>query len=390
MKLKILMLLLSKIISIQCQNYVIIKPVVDLVIEKIPNILLYDKMPLSPINKKDRNSCPRIHQLLFNEIVKVIKEDEKELVIEAPNIFYEKKGLPIRSSQFRTLKKNLISLESLKKAKLDISKFPLESSPKIIYLKYPFKNKLNNKVYSAGTKFTYEQIDEKNYHANIFNPEKLKFEVVLIPKKICLESSSLIDPQQKINNFVKLLKSWANIKKGFIPYVWGGCSFCDISNEKVFEEKRKTLNKKAMNFYHLAKYDHRTKPGFDCSGLILRAAQITGIPFPYKNSTTISQNLKPLQENDVLKNGDIIWFSGHVMIISDIKHNLIIEATDYSDGYGEVHEILLSQKFKNIETFDDLKNSFFQNKSIDKLHKNGTVSKTISDFKILKLISAFN
>jgi len=60
--------------------------------------------------------------------------------------------------------------------------------------------------------------------------------------------------------------------------------------------------------------------GFDASGLILRAAQIAGLPYFYKNSTTALANLHAVLPARLPKEGDILGAVGKglIVVVSDI------------------------------------------------------------------------
>jgi hypothetical protein len=73
------------------------------------------------------------------------------------------------------------------------------------------------------------------------------------------------------------------------------------------------------------------------------------------------------------------------MMVADTKKNTLIEARGYPHGYGKVHEISVSEQFKNIHTFSDLLNAFRMKKPLQRLDRSGTVTDTISSFKILPL-----
>ena len=136
------------------------------------------------------------------------------------------------------------------------------------------------------------------------------------------------------------MRQWAKRKEGFIPYVWGGFSFTDtIKTTSCFLLKDETTS---------------PKTGLDCVGIIARVAQIYGIPYFYKNTTTIKQCLTPLARNSKLMTGDIIWVPGHVMIVADLTNHTLIEARGYDHGYGKVQEIPLNEEFKGINTYRDL------------------------------------
>ena len=160
---------------------------------------------------------------------------------------------------------------------------------------------------------------------------------------------------------------------GTIAYVWGGCSLTEPYSGDQFEEinvPSSLDNKQAIGYQYIGS-TAQPKTGFDCSGLILRAAQIAGMPYYYKNSTTIATHLKPIDHFSDIKDGDLIWIPWHIMAIGDLKRNIIIEARHYNDGYGKLHAIKLNKLFKDINTFADLFNAIAQKKTLYRLDKIG-------------------
>lgn len=380
---------------------VVIEPVVDLTgqsMRKLQNLDYYHKIPVGAVNHLDGISCPRIHQLLFNEIVKVLSETLKEVLIEVPNVFYQKKGSLSKKNIFWTLKSNLISLNKLKKLKIDITQFPKpvnfkdtssNQDQKIVTLISPFYNKITKKKYSAGTRFVFKGETTNDYIVYLFDANNLKFITTEIPKNQVLLNTSE-SQETKISNFIKLLKNWAESNNGcFIPYVWGGSSICDVCCDKSFQIVNKKIKNKKLNYFELPTFKHKIKTGCDCSGLILRAAQISQIPFYFKNTITITQNLDTLQSNDTINNGDLIWIPGHIIAIVDIENNFCVEASDYSKGYGRIQKIELNKMFKNINNFADLKEYFLIKQKLKRMNSQGEIISEIP-FKILKLKSAWH
>ncbi len=120
--------------------------------------------------------------------------------------------------------------------------------------------------------------------------------------------------------------------------------------------------------------------GFDCSGLILRAAQLAGITYWCKNTTTIGLTFKDIPQQESLEEGDLILIKGHVMIISDIKRNLFIDAASYASGFGCLHEASLSDMFVEVATYDELRKYAYANQPLSRKHANGepyTVTPTV-------------
>ena len=151
----------------------------------------------------------------------------------------------------------------------------------------------------------------------------------------------------------------------------------------LFERKKEGGN----TFWSRPDYDTTIKNGFDCSNLILRAAQISQIPYFFKNTTTLKKNLKTISPNEKLEAGDLIWVPGHVIVVADLDKNTIIESRSYSHGYGKIQEIPLNEEFKNINTFEDLLKHFFDNKKIKRIDKNKKTIADLKNYKILKLRS---
>ena len=101
----------------------------------------------------------------------------------------------------------------------------------------------------------------------------------------------------------------------------------------------------------------------------------------------MATNLSPLKAQDALQEGDLIWFPGHVIIVSNITDNMIIEARGYAAGCGKVHEIPLANLFRDMKTYDDLLNAYFSGKRLILLNERQENQCTLTDYKILKLSS---
>ncbi len=368
----------------------VMKPVIDLFSKEIKEYCLLNDISLSPKIKTDLNSCPRIHQLLFNDVVKIIKKSENLFLVELSQLFYQSGKKYINT--FWTAKENLFLLNDYFTEKIPNPvdfKTENKKEQKIVTLISPFIDQQTEDKYSAGTRFVYFDLKDEKYNVYAFNNDSKDFKILEIPKKFCLSNENL-NKDLQISRFVKLLKKWANLKKGFIPYVWGGTSLISTSQDEMFEIIEKKFKEFKTQFFSYPNFNFNPKTGFDCSGLILRAAQICSIPFYFKNTTTISQNLKSLEIDEEIENGDLIWIPGHIIAITDVANNKCIEARDYSHGYGKVQEIELKKLFKNIKDFKILRQNFFQKKPIERLNIKQNVIEVITNFKILKLKSCWD
>lgn len=349
---------------------------------------LYDELPYSP--EKGSRSCYRAHQLLFNEVVEIFGSTNEEYMVMVSNAFYED-GSRVKQKMFCTLKQNLISLKQLKENGIDINVIPEFHPidlPNQLILRNPWKDPLSGLTFSAGTRFIrIAQHDTNNSFAVTLlalDNDSYRTVQTLIPKELCITQfpSTL---EGKTSLFIDILKNWADLTCGFIPYVSGGNSFLERYHTDERELIQVTRNSgEIVTCWIRHGIESLTKPhsGMDCSCLVLRAAQIAGIPYFCKNTTTLSLNLKPLGHGEKIKPGDLVWYYGHVLIIVDKEY--IIESTGYTRGYGKVHMILLSKAYENINNCDDLLDAYVNNKPLLWLNAAGNVTKEINEFKIFR------
>ncbi len=346
-------------------------------------------------------TCPRIHQLLFHEQVEILQEKDGELYIRIPNAFYVSHDTQKEHQEFWTLKKYIISYDELKKHNVPMQNFPqpIERTKKnkpqtqsIVTLTQPFFDRTTGKHLSAGTRFV-ESAPSKSSLASVyvFDPIHYRFNTIRIPKKICIFNTPQ-DKNKRIDLFVRILKSWAHQPAPYvIPYVLGGCSFIHTYPAHKFSITQSVGNDNKKG----TAYAYNTSPstrasGFDCSGIILRAAHMAGIPYFCKNTSAIAATLKPLSAGEQLHNGDLILIPGHVIIVADMQKNTIIEARGYDQGYGKVHEIPIKEQFKNIYTFQQLVDAYTNKKPLVRLNKNGGIVQTITNYKLFKLASVWD
>ena len=350
----------------------------------------YDHVPLCPKNLYSSHICPRLHQLLFNERVKIIETTLHEVKIQICSAFYliNKKQCTV----YWTDKKNITLFNELQQNNIPNQVIPnalsfykqLQNDAHIITLKQPFFCKRLNVLFSAGTRFVYHQAHQDHYNVYAYDALKKIVQKIALPKNCCCPMTT--NAQQQRTLFTQLLRQWAQSTQGCIPYTWGGSSFTTYA-QAPFTEKQRTYNNKQERYYAIDTYlPKQIQTGFDCAGLVLRAAQSAGIPYFYKNTATLAQKLPVLQKRDTLQNGDLIWVPGHVMVVSDVAHNLLIEARFYEHGYGKVHEIALHKVFDGIDTYQDLITAFHNKQPLTRLDKNGKKRETFKQIKLLKLM----
>lgn len=332
-------------------------------------------------------SCKREYQLLYNEHVEILYYDGLEACVRVPHIIYYDNDRSVYDNVYWTLSSNIISLDEL--ALVGITGAYLPSKISFIYkqpldkqtvaLREPFIH--GEYQFSAGTRFKIEENRVDCATVNCFFIDRYNVVTkVSIPKnKVNFACDCFLDA--RIADFILLLKQWANRDSGFIPYVYSGSSFlytC-LDEHVVYNEEDNSYHRPEMTCY--------PKAGFDCSCIISRASQICNLPYFYKDSMTIEKNLKTINPHLGLQAGDIIWFPGHVVIVSDLQRNLVIEARGYAAGFGKIHELPIDKMFEGIDSLASLQTAFFQQKPLRLLAADGSLRYEIPVYKLLSFKS---
>ena len=383
------------------QKAVVCVPVADLIGQPLSTIYAeknsseaYQSLAVCSGKLNTTKSCPRLHQLLYNDIVEIIKTEKNEAYIKISQAFFITPSSSTPQNCYWTLKSNLKTFDELHNNNISTNHIPIalnfndttNNNKNIITLTQPHYDPHTQVMFSAGTRFV--QIPshtKKKVKVYVIDYNTLQMHHITLPSEKCVFSSTQTK-EVCIQSFITLLQKWAHQQQGFIPYVWGGTSFT-YTNNTPFQEITHN-NPSPYSFYQYNNDAHLFKHGFDCSGLILRAAQIVGIPYFYKNTTTIKKYLSPLTPDTPLSNGDLILIK-HVIVVSDIEKNLLIEARGYEHGYGKLHETTLSTVFDGINTYAELCDAFFNKKTIHRKDIHGTVKDSFPDFQILKIASVW-
>jgi hypothetical protein len=332
-------------------------------------------------------SCLRLHQLKFNEVVtinKVVSEHEVECTV--PGLFYGS-GLRTQKSNFWMLKRDLVPLNQLP---AHVAKsIPLKAERPSIVLIMPWHHKSGNKTYSVGTRFVRSLKGDTTaaYKVKIMDRKNLVVKEALVPKKYAIKVVSKRNFNVSRKMFLSVLKRWAHLEKGFIPYVYGGCSFSKAVFERQFMHQQGKFCGQRVSYWNRAQIKEKPLSGFDCSNMILCAAKIAGLPYHYKNSQALVNKLRELRPDEKLENGDLIWYVGHVIVVSDVTKNLCIESVGYDSGHGCVHEIFLEKIFKGVKDFNQLLKAYREKRILKRLNKKGEPYKTVYRIKILKMNS---
>lgn len=401
-------------ICVNDRTALVIVPVIDAVGESLADKYnLYSNFEYAP--EKGKFACVRLHQFLFNELLTIIKETDKEIFFKFESLFYcdDKKIIrntfwvpkeylkdkivylrEINKDNFDAIPKSYINTKSLYEfEKNNISKV---NTHNILTLISPWYDIVTNKTYSAGTRFV--RVNKYDYFKNKAGFYAIKLLDKNLNKVISYVNKDLAiinygtGKKSQINLFLEILQSFIGDSRSIIPYVWGGCSYINRftnNNFYIKEIDQNGINNKAWSRVNIS--DTKVaKTGFECSSLILRAAQIAGMPYFAKNSEAIVKTLKPLKLGQKVESGDILWYKGHVLVISDINKNLIMESVGYPLYYGKLHQLELNKVFKDINNYKELLDIYLKNGQLRRLNKFGKIVKTIPKFLILKLDSLYD
>lgn len=355
-------------------------------------------------------ACPRLHQLLYNDIIDVIKTTDDEAQIRIAHAYYVvpsafAKATADRSAdrqaQYWILKSNITLFDDLTAHNIPTAHLPNPINfsdkshhalkhPDVVTLTEPHHDTTLHTTFSVGTRFTRVPLPQKKRPSYItvfaIDYKTMQEHQIKIPSYKCMIADPTKTKTEQITDYVNLLKKWAHTKHGCIPYTWGGTSFAHTIHGNFKEVTHKT-NNSDYSSYEYEKDTNSPKSGFDCSGAIARATQICGIPYFCKNTATIPHCLAPLKPDQVLTNGDLILIRGHVMVVSDTDKNLLIEARSYSHGYGKLHEIPIGKVFEEIETYKDLTDAYFGKKVIKRKDKQGKIRDTFTNLQLFSMAS---
>jgi len=362
-------------------------PVADLIGEPFNHNVIkrYMNLPLYA----EGACCPRVHQALYNEVVKIVDETECEYCVEIANTYFVSEKNKNPQTRYWTLKKNCTMLDDeIKKyipTPISYKKPETKTTKPTIVLTQPWHDNMSGNCFSVGTRFIYcpRYSDNEIITVILYDFIKQKDITCGIHRSECRVEDKTNSQNNLRTEMIALLRSWISGHcSTVVPYVWGGCSY----TERYAGSFRQKYDKQTdCCIYVYPKTKRSLKIGFDCSGAILRAAQCVGIPYFCKNSYTASTQLKSINAYRDVEIGDIIWIQGHVIVIADLERNRIIEARGYPHGYGKLQEMPISQAFEGIETIQQLVERLNTKKGLKRLDKKGTVVATIPHYKILKL-----
>jgi hypothetical protein len=200
----------------------------------VPIADAYGEPPAStqiPLECKKAADCPRLMQLLAHEHITIIKEQGNYALITAPHFFYVTQEQPDHHRANCWIKKeHLCELQEIPNH-TDCLPTPANapSTPKnsvaIAILNMPWQDPTTKMFYSVGTRFVIDHAVKKDYVVHMLDPLHKQMRLAHIPKKLCITLPANASYKTRQKAYVTLVRAWAHLDKGFIPYVWGGCSF---------------------------------------------------------------------------------------------------------------------------------------------------------------------
>jgi hypothetical protein len=368
---------------------VIIKPVVDACVHKVePGCasVRENYRRLSWCWATASQECPRDWQLLFNQVVDVIDEQDEQVLCVIPNALVSSRVTPQELKNLRcwALKDGVKPLDKLTDEeraaippRINAQHF-VSSGSDVLTLIMPWENPADHQVYSSGTQFVRTFNDDHDYYGIYwYNPESGVVQELKIYHDNCY-IHGLRSMSERQRDMLAIIDRWAH--ELVIPYVWGGGSIGCAPLGVPCLAQNSTIAPDAQGWYW--KFGLQGPAyGVDCASFVFVAAHIVELPYFYRNTTTLSSHLRPLRVGDSLEDGDLIWFAGHVMLLSDSKNGIITE----SRGYGIEAGIKTGRVVRR--PFTEVLKTFFSGASLDYIDRHGTVLSV--PFKILKFASIY-
>jgi cell wall-associated NlpC family hydrolase len=330
--------------------------------------------------RADGTLCPRLHQLLYHDVVEILQTDKDYSYVRVPDFWYQTHGATERNCCFWIRTDDLVHKNKLSPHDW-CNLTGMHGSPPEAYITLiaPWYAHTLRTTFSVGTRFS---LNTTTPHANYYSvyalhPNTLTVHTLRIPRKFAYEPTAHT-LQERLAYYQQLISQWSRSAK-IVPYVWGGCSMQHICHDTQYHAFHV-----GDNCIYRRTAEPVQKTGVDCAGLIMLAARTAGLPYPLKNTTTIVRNGAPTTAA-ALEVGDILWVPGHVMLIVDPHKGLLLEASHYTYGVGHVRMVHVSKLFKDIRSFTDIEQALAQKKSLQRLNRDGNVYQEIKQARFISM-----
>jgi cell wall-associated NlpC family hydrolase len=267
---------------------------------------------------------------------------------------------------------------------------PAVQTAHVVTLLNPVYDPVTTFTFSAGTRFTLAKERPDGVLVWRYIPSTQTFSSMPLKATDYSVHTTQKTKEECIALFVAIARSWAHPDSAgrAIPYVWGGVSIGDRYPKNGFITQTSTADP-SLTYYEIPSLPRSPKMGLDCSGLILRAAQLAGIPYFFKNTKTIDLHMQSLKRHEKLSEGDLILVQGHVMIVGSLTNNTLIEARAYDQGYGKVQELPVKAIFKDVPTLQRLVELHHAKQPVDRLDVHGVISDHFPSITCIRITSAW-
>lgn len=383
-----------------CREAVFVKRVCELyssypTADDIKRGLIPAKISWSGPNAK---ACLRVSQGLFNEVCDVAVDNGGSFVqVRQLNLFHQDKLQAKKQCTFWCSRADIRYIDELDPEVVKtcipepVIYEPMElkncyaSASDVVWLKVPVERfSVGTRLVVKNKKLVWFNFEDGCLQSTVFDPDAVLFQ-------------KTYSDEEKRQLFISLLRSWidwAAEQKKRIPYVWGGRNLREAYPDGDFEEKSLQFSKKVLFWQLPGKNKDEITPldgvwsGFDCSGLVALAAQMSGIDGYFcKTTATIKALGKPLAMNELIKPGDLLYVPGHVMVLDG---DLVIEASGYSSGWGGLHQIPIAKRFYGINDAKELYAALQSGKKLQCLSKSGKPYGKPVDAQIYSLIQRWS
>lgn len=262
-----------------------------------------------------------------------------------------------------------------------------------IVLTRPWIDDATGSEYSAGTRFArVQQKDTRDsFGVKFFDGLHGEIAVAMISKAYARPCDEIVSDDERRHLFINLLRTWCTKNNIITPYVWGGGLIMTPFEDRGFSLVDDYFFTHPVTYY--VRKEQGLPAGVDCSALVLLAAGIAGIDYFYKTTSTLFKQGNPVDAYDALKEGDIIVWNGHMVVVSAMygAKESCIECLGYGSGAGKVREVVLKKRFKDISSYQDLWNAYQRKQPLGIFYAhNKIVSKIIPEFKIVSLFGEKN
>jgi cell wall-associated NlpC family hydrolase len=365
-------------LSIYAQKAIVIKPVSDL--------LGSPRTTTTPIPYAQQHAygtlCPRLHQLLYHDVVEIIQQGTQFSYVRVPDFWYQTRTSLERCNSFWIHNDDLLPATRIKPndwQKVTGNKAQQQSPAAYVTLTAPWYCKQLRTTFAVGTKFyrTDTQKTSDYYTVYALHPKLHTPQTITIPDYLAFEPTAHTF-DERFAYYQQLIKRWSANNK-IIPYVWGGCSIQHACRDNRYHEVQHT-----DNIVYRRLHEPIQKTGVDCAGLIMLAARTAGLPYPLKNTTTIARNGTSTTAAK-LEVGDILWVPGHVMLILDPHKGMLLEASHYTYGVGCVRAVHVSKLFTAINSFADIECALAKKMPLQRRDRNGKVYQKITQAKLISM-----